>query len=131
MANRRELRDLVFGIGLRTVHFPHVLAEWPEMDWFEILSETFLDTGGRPAWVLDHLAERYPVVMHGVSMSVGSTDPIDFAYLGKLKALARRRVAGRGNGGDGGGAGGGSARRVFEYFRLWSGEGFFSSVSIS
>jgi hypothetical protein len=93
MANRWELPDLGFGIGLRTVHFPHILAEWPEMDWFEILSENFMDTGGRPAYVLDQVAERYPVVMHGVSMSVGSTDPIDFGYLGKLKALARRTRA--------------------------------------
>ncbi|HBY59187.1 MAG TPA: hypothetical protein DEH78_05160, partial [Solibacterales bacterium] len=80
-------------MGLRTVHFPHILAEWPELDWFEILSENFMDTGGRPAYVLDRVAERYPVVMHGVSMSVGSTDPINFEYLKKLKALAKRTKA--------------------------------------
>lgn len=93
MANRWNLPDLGFGIGLRTVHFPHILAEWPEMDWFEILSENFMDTGGRPAYVLDRVAERYPVVMHGVSMSVGSTDPVNFEYLTKLKALAKRTKA--------------------------------------
>lgn len=93
MANRWNLPDLGFGIGLRTVHFPHILAEWPEMDWFEILSENFMDTGGRPAYVLDRVAERYPVVMHGVSMSVGSTDPVNFEYLKKLKALAKRTKA--------------------------------------
>ncbi|MBN8731615.1 MAG: DUF692 domain-containing protein [Acidobacteria bacterium] len=93
MTNRWGLPDLGFGIGLRTVHFPHILADWPEMDWFEILSENFMDTGGRPAYVLDRVAERYPVVMHGVSMSVGSTDPVNFEYLKKLKALAKRTKA--------------------------------------
>lgn len=93
MANNWNLPDLGFGIGLRTVHFPHILAEWPAMDWFEILSENFMDTGGRPAYVLDRVAERYPVVMHGVSMSVGSTDPVNFDYLSKLKKLARRTKA--------------------------------------
>jgi len=93
MANRWGLPDLGFGIGLRTVHFPHILSERPNVDWFEILSENFMDTGGRPAHVLDQVAERYPVVMHGVSMSVGSTDPINFTYLKKLKELARRTNA--------------------------------------
>jgi uncharacterized protein (UPF0276 family) len=93
MANRWGLPDLGFGVGLRTVHFGHILEEWPKVDWFEILSENFMDTGGRPAYVLDQIAERYPIVMHGVSMSVGSTDPVDFAYLGKLKKLAARTRA--------------------------------------
>lgn len=93
MANRFGLPDLGFGVGLRTVHFPHILECWPKVDWFEILSENFMDTGGRPAYVLDRIAERYPVVMHGVSMSVGSTDPLDFEYLGKLKTLAARTRA--------------------------------------
>ncbi len=90
MSNRWGLPDLGFGLGLRTVHFPHILAERPPVDWFEILSENFLDTGGRPAYVLDQIAERYPIVMHGVSLSVGSTDPLNFDYLRKLKQLARR-----------------------------------------
>jgi uncharacterized protein (UPF0276 family) len=60
------------------------------MDWFEILSENFIDTEGRPLWYLDRIAERYPIVMHGVSLSVGSTDPIDFSFLDKLAALAKR-----------------------------------------
>ena len=91
--NRWGLPDLGFGIGLRTVHFPYILSEHPAIDWFEILSENFMDTGGRPAYVLDQVAERYPVVMHGVSMSVGSTDPVNFDYLRKLKGLARRTKA--------------------------------------
>ncbi|KJE34238.1 hypothetical protein UF64_16450 [Thalassospira sp. HJ] len=79
---------LGLGIGLRNCHFDHILAEWPEVDWFEAISENFMDSGGRPRWVLDQIAERYPVVLHGVSMSIGSTDPLDMAYLAKLKKLA-------------------------------------------
>jgi uncharacterized protein (UPF0276 family) len=60
------------------------------VDWFEILSENFMQTGGRPMWVLDRVAERYPVALHGVSMSIGSTHPLDRAYLAELKELARR-----------------------------------------
>ncbi|MBM4219351.1 MAG: DUF692 domain-containing protein [Gammaproteobacteria bacterium] len=84
------LPDLGLGVGLRTQHFRHITTKWPAMDWFEILSENFIDTGGRPMYFLDQVAERYPIVMHGVSLSVGSTDPIDFGFLDKLKALAKR-----------------------------------------
>lgn len=93
MPNRWNLPDLGYGIGLRTKHFPHILANRPKVDWFEALSENFMDTGGRPLYVLDRVAERYPVVLHGVSMSVGSTDPLDVSYLEKLKALAERTQA--------------------------------------
>ena len=79
---------LGLGVGLRTAHFPFILQNWPAVDWFEIISENFMDSGGRPRHVLDQIAERYPVVMHGVSLSVGSTDPLDFDYLSKLKRLA-------------------------------------------
>ena len=88
--NRWGLPDLGIGVGLRTQHFRHITTKWPEMDWFEIVSENFIDTGGRPMYFLDQVAERYPIVMHGVSLSVGSTDPIDFGFLDKLKALAAR-----------------------------------------
>jgi len=81
---------LGIGVGLRTVHFSHVLGHEPKIDWFEALSENHMDSGGRPTFVLDKVAERYPVVLHGVSMSIGGTDPLDFEYLGKLKKLARR-----------------------------------------
>ncbi|QDS94376.1 hypothetical protein FF011L_31550 [Roseimaritima multifibrata] len=79
---------LGLGIGLRTVHFAHILNEWPEVDWFEIISENFMDCSGRPRYILDQIAERYPIVMHGVSMSIGSTDRLDIDYLKKLKQLA-------------------------------------------
>jgi len=91
MANNRwGYPDLGFGIGLRSVHFEHILKNNPAIDWFEVLSENYLDTGGRPLHVLDQVAERYPVVLHGVSLNVGSTDPLDFEFLKKLKALGKR-----------------------------------------
>src|SRR5260221_6643994 len=93
MSNRWGLPDLGSGVGLRTVHFGHILSKHPQVDWFEVLSENFLDTGGRPLHVLDQVAERYPLALHGVSMSIGSTDPLDLEYLGKLKALADRTRA--------------------------------------
>jgi hypothetical protein len=80
--------NLGLGVGLRTVHFQHILNEQPQVDWFEIISENFMDSGGRPRYVLEQLAERYPIVMHGVSLSIGSTAPLDRDYLRKLKSLA-------------------------------------------
>lgn len=81
-------KDLGLGLGLRGKHFNYILENWPAVDWFEVISENFMDSGGRPRWVLRQIAERYPVVMHGVSLSIGSTDPLDMNYLGRLKALA-------------------------------------------
>jgi uncharacterized protein (UPF0276 family) len=80
--------NLGLGVGLRTVHFHHILQNQPQVDWFEIISENFMDSGGRPRYVLEQVAERYPVVMHGVSLSIGSSDPLNFEYLTRLKRLA-------------------------------------------
>ncbi len=80
--------NLGLGLGLRTVHFPYILEHHPAVDWFEIISENFMDSAGRPRYVLEQIAERYAVVMHGVSLSIGSTDPLNFEYLAKLKRLA-------------------------------------------
>lgn len=80
--------NLGLGVGLRTVHFQHILDQHPQVDWFEIISENFMDSGGRPRYVLEQLAERYEIVMHGVSMSIGSTAPLDREYLAGLKRLA-------------------------------------------
>jgi len=80
--------NLGLGVGLRTTHFPYILRNSPPVDWFEIITENFMDSGGRPRYVLEQIAERYPVVMHGVSMSIGSSDPLDMEYLTKLKKLA-------------------------------------------
>ncbi|MBI3716556.1 MAG: DUF692 domain-containing protein [Betaproteobacteria bacterium] len=82
------LPKLGLGLGLRNQHFDHILSEWPKVDWFEAISENFIDSGGRPGHVIRQVAERYPVALHGVSMSIGSTAALDFDYLRKLKALA-------------------------------------------
>ncbi|MBI4556736.1 MAG: DUF692 domain-containing protein [Candidatus Hydrogenedentes bacterium] len=81
--------NLGLGVGLRTTHFPYILEHWPSVDWFEVISENFMDSQGRPRYVLEKVAEHYPVVMHGVSLSIGSTDPLNIDYLRRLKALAR------------------------------------------
>jgi uncharacterized protein (UPF0276 family) len=93
VARRFGLPNLGVGLGLRTVHYSHILNEHPRVDWFEIISENYMETAGRPIYILDQIAERYPIVMHGVSMSIGSTDPIDFEYLRELKALRDRTRA--------------------------------------
>lgn len=81
---------LGFGLGLRTDHYEAILESAPAVDWFEILSENYLVPGGKPLHYLDRIAERYPLVMHGVSLSIGSTDPLNWDYLKQLKALADR-----------------------------------------
>jgi uncharacterized protein (UPF0276 family) len=93
MAKRFDLPDLGVGIGLRTAHYAHVLREHPAVDWFEILSDNYMQTAGRPLHFLDAVAEKYPIVMHGVSLSIGSTDPLDRAYLTELRALRDRTRA--------------------------------------
>ncbi len=82
------LPRLGLGLGLRSTHFGHILSEWPQVDWFEAISENFMDSGGRPRHIIRQVAERYPVVLHGVSLSIGSTAPLDLGYLARLKALA-------------------------------------------
>lgn len=79
---------LGLGLGLRHVHFDHILEHWPAVDWFEVISENFIYSHGRPRHVLRQVAERYPIVMHGVSLSIGSTDPLNWDYLGAIKSLA-------------------------------------------
>ena len=91
--NRFSLPNLGIGLGLRTVHYAHILEHAPAVDWFEILSENYMQTKGRPLHFLDRVAERYPIAMHGVSLSIGGTDPLDRAYLAELKALRDRTKA--------------------------------------
>ena len=81
---------LGIGIGLRTVHYSHILDQAPAVDWFEVLSDNYMNTQGRPLSYIDQVASRYPVALHGVGLSIGSTDPIDFEYLRELKALRDR-----------------------------------------
>ena len=81
------------GVGLRDPHFVHLMrtdpADWG-VDWFEVLSENFLDHRGYAAHVLERVAAHRPVVMHGVSLSIGSANPLDTGYLDKLAELAGR-----------------------------------------
>lgn len=81
---------LGFGLGLRPVHYDAVLRDHPRVDWFEIISENYLVPGGKPLHYLDRIRAQYPMVMHGVSLSIGSTAPLDFDYLRSLKYLAAR-----------------------------------------
>ncbi|PHZ83748.1 DUF692 domain-containing protein [Paremcibacter congregatus] len=81
---------LGFGLGLRPDHYESVLTENPSVDWFEIISENYMVPGGKPLYYLDQIIERYPVVMHGVSLSIGATDPLNMEYLADLKKLADR-----------------------------------------
>lgn len=85
---RRGLPNLGLGVGLRNQHFSYLMNHSPEVDWFEIISENFIDNYGYARNVLKHVASMRPVVMHGVSLSIGSTDALDWDYLKKLKTLA-------------------------------------------
>lgn len=78
------------GLGLRTQHYPQVLDGTARADWFEVISENFMVPGGRPLAVLARARELAPIVLHGVSLSLGSTDPLSATYLDELAALARR-----------------------------------------
>lgn len=85
---RLGLPNLGLGVGLRNKHFPYLLNnDDPLVDWFEIISENFMDNYGFARYALERVAEKRPVVMHGVSLSIGSTDPLNMDYLTKLKAL--------------------------------------------
>lgn len=75
------------GVGLRTEHYEVITRDAPPMDWFEAISENFMDSGGRPRQILEAVRRRAPVALHGVSLSIGSTDPLDEGYLARLKAL--------------------------------------------
>jgi uncharacterized protein (UPF0276 family) len=81
---------LGFGLGLRPQHYTEILEGSPKVDWFEVISENYMVDGGQPLRMLDRIRERYPVVMHGVSLSIASTSPLDIGYLKRLKALAER-----------------------------------------
>lgn len=86
----QNIPNLGIGIGLRIEHYEEIFRLEPEIDWFEIISENFMVEGGMPLMNLDRILERYPVVQHGVSLAIGSPDPLDFSYLKKLKELTRR-----------------------------------------
>ena len=76
------------GLGLRTPHYSTIVDDKPAVDWFEVISENFMVAGGNPRRVLRAVREQYPVVLHGVSLSIGSVDPLDPHYLDELAKLA-------------------------------------------
>ena len=90
MSNTEQLPDLGFGLGLRTAHYEIILADKPPVDWFEVVTENYLVKGGKPLYYLDRIRADYPMVMHGVSLSIGGTDPLNFDYLRLVEALAER-----------------------------------------
>ena len=78
------------GVGLRTEHYEVITRDWPAMEWFEAISENYMDSGGRPLRILEEVRKRYPVALHGVSLSIGSVDELNVRYLERLKALSDR-----------------------------------------
>ncbi|HEY6981710.1 DUF692 domain-containing protein [Reyranella sp.] len=79
-----------FGLGLRPDHYEEIAASPGRVSWFEVLSENYMVSGGMPLQWLDRIRRDYPVAMHGVSLSIGSVDPLDFRYLDEMKALIDR-----------------------------------------
>ena len=84
---RHAIPDLGVGIGCRPKHYPVIFGDHPAMDWFEVISENFMVDGGKPKKNLEKLLASYKVVPHGVSMSIGSTKPLDRDYLRRLKRV--------------------------------------------
>jgi len=82
--------DIDFGLGLRPEHYEEIAASPGKVSWFEVLSENYMVAGGNPLHWLEKLRRDYPMAMHGVSLSIGSIDPLDRRYLDDLKALADR-----------------------------------------
>ncbi len=93
-SNNQKPENLGFGLGLRPQHYHEILegerSVSQAIDWFEIISENYMVPGGKPLYMLDQFIERYPLVMHGVSLSIGSTAPLDMEYLKELQRLEKR-----------------------------------------
>lgn len=85
-----SLSCLGYGLGLRSAYYQQILEQSPAVDWFEVVSENFMVQGGKALYYLDAIAERYPVVMHSVSLSIGGPHALDPQYLQQLKLLAER-----------------------------------------
>ena len=90
LINIPKMPFLGFGLGLRPNYYEEILSRKPDLDWFEILSENYLVPGGKPLYYLDKIRQDYSIVMHGVSLSLGSSDALDMDYLHQLKNLANR-----------------------------------------
>ena len=85
-----ELDGSGVGLGSRSQRYAAILEESHAIDWLEIITENYLVPGGKPLHYLERIRSRFPVVMHGVSLSIGSTDPLDREYLAGVRELARR-----------------------------------------
>jgi uncharacterized protein (UPF0276 family) len=85
-----SLPFLGYGLGLRSTYYQQILEQSPDVEWFEVVSENFMVQGGKALYYLDAIAERYPLVMHGVSLSIGGPHALDPDYLNQLKQLAER-----------------------------------------
>ncbi|TFE71545.1 MNIO family bufferin maturase [Methylacidiphilum caldifontis] len=83
-------KEYKIGIGLRIPHYQHILRKKPVVSWFEIISENFMGSGGKPEIVLDKILQDYKVVQHGVGLYFGSTDPLDREHLKRLKKLVKK-----------------------------------------
>ena len=79
-----------FGLGLRPEHYREFASGDPRVDWLEIVSENFMVPGGKPLAYLDQIRGHYPIVMHGVSLSIAGVEPLDATYLDELAGLAGR-----------------------------------------
>ncbi len=89
-SSKKNRRYLGFRPGLTAAALREILEGNPAVDWFEIISENYMVPGGRPLAMLEKIRARYPIVMHGVSLSIASTAPLDLDYLGELKKLIAR-----------------------------------------
>lgn len=87
MKQKEDFPVLGFGLGLRSKHYSHILEHLPKIDFFEVISENFMDTQGKPKESLLKIREHYPIALHGVSLSIGTIDPINSNYLKSLKEL--------------------------------------------
>jgi len=88
--NLNHFAALGHGVGLRTEHFQEILEKKPKVDWFEAISENFMDTQGKPIKILEKVRADYPVGLHGTSLSIGSAGDLNPLYLEKLKKLVER-----------------------------------------
>jgi len=79
-----------FGLGLRPEHYDEIVASPGKVSWFEALSENYMVAGGMPLHWLDRIRRDYPMALHGVSLSIGTIDPLDRGYLAELKTLVDR-----------------------------------------
>jgi uncharacterized protein (UPF0276 family) len=86
----QDFPHLGHGVGLRPPHYPGILGGTARADWFEVISENFMIPGGRPLVVLERARADAPIVLHGVSMNLGGTDPLDDGHLAALRTLADR-----------------------------------------